>query len=374
VKWTRGAARLVTVACAAVLVLVGVAAIVRNQPEQATLSGSGPPPAASTATVTAPAPTQPVPTSPSTAASPTPTPQRPLSTVPIPVPSTATATTAAPVTAVPSPAVPAAPPTLDFRLATFNVLGNSHTTSTGKHPRMASGPVRARWAAELVRRHRADVVGFQELQAPQLAAIQQQSDLDFYPGSTMSRADSENSIGWRRGVWVPVEQRTVAIPYFDGHRRAMPYVKLRNVATGIEAWFANFHNPADTRAFPRQQAFRDQATDREVALVNRLVRQSDAPVFVTGDMNERDDYRCRMTGGAPMVAARGTGDNETCRGQQPGGIDWIFGSQGVTFTGYVEDRGPLADRATDHPVVVAGVRLVGKVAGTGGLAGSGGSD
>jgi hypothetical protein len=291
------------------------------------------------------------------------------------VPATTTAAAAAPATAAPvPPTVPVAPPTLDFRLATFNVLGNSHTSRSGKHPGMASGPVRAGWDAELVRRHRADVVGFQELQAPQLAALQRQSDLEFYPGSTMSRADSENSIGWRRGVWVPVEKHTAAIPYFDGHQRAMPYVRLRNVATGIEAWFANFHNPADTRAFPRQQAFREHATDVEVALVNRLVRESDAPVFVTGDMNERDDYFCRMTGGAPMVAARGGSNDGTCHAAAPGGIDWIFGSEGVSFTSYVVDRGPLVDRATDHPVVVAGVRLVGKVAGTGGLAGSGGTD
>jgi Endonuclease/Exonuclease/phosphatase family len=373
VKWSRGAARLVTVACAAALLVLGITALVRNQPERATLSGSGPPPTGAAVTVTAPAPTQPAPTTPATTSTTT-APQRPLSTVPIPVPTTATP--AAPATAAPlspSPA-PVAPPTLDFRLATFNVLGGSHTSRTGKHPRMASGAVRARWAAELVRRHRVDVAGFQELQAPQLAALQRQSDLEFYPGSSMTRADGENSIGWRRDAWVPVEEHTVAIPYFDGHRRPMPYVKLRNVATGIEAWFANFHNPADTRAFPRQQAFRAQATGLEVALVNRLVRESDAPVFVTGDMNERDDYFCAMTGGAPMVAARGGSQSATCHAPAPGGIDWIFGSQGVSFTSYVVDRGPLVDITTDHPVVVAGIRLVGKVAGTGGLAGSGGSD
>jgi len=111
-----------------------------------------------------------------------------------------------------------------------------------------------------------------------------------------------------------------------------------------------------------------------VALANRLVRESDAPVFVTGDMNEHEEYLCRMTAGAPMVAARGDSGDGACHADVPAGIDWIFGSQGVSFTSYVEDRGPLVDRTTDHPVVVAGVRLVGKVAGTGGLAGSGGSD
>ena len=84
------------------------------------------------------------------------------------------------------------------------------------------------------------------------------------------------------------------------------------------------------------------------------------PVFITGDMNERDSYFCRMTSGAPMVAARGGSHNGGCRPGNPRAVDWIFGSQGVAFSGYAEDRSHLVDITTDHPVVSTSVRIVGE--------------
>lgn len=210
-----------------------------------------------------------------------------------------------------------------------------------------------------MRRHGSEVVGFQELQGSQLATLQRHTDMDFYPGFSMGRLDSENSIGWRRNKWVAVEKHTVGIPYFNGGPRAMPYVKLRSVTTGLEAWFANFHNPADTPKYRNQQRFRDRAIRMQIDLANRLITTTDLPVFVTGDMNERATYFCRFTGAAPMVAARGGSHNGRCRAGRPRAVDWIFGSQGVEFTGYFEDRSHLVDITTDHPVVVARVRIEG---------------
>ena len=365
-KWTRGVARLVTTSCVAVLIAAGLGLAVRAQPGQASFTGSAPPPQTTAAAPTLPAPsaTTQGPLAPAVTLTSRPTPTSPTS------PSAAPAPVSTPRTTEPLPSrAPAALPTLDFALSSFNVLGSSHTSATGKKPGMASGPVRARWAAELIRRHGADVVGFQELQGNQLAALQRYTDMDFFPGFSMRRADTENSIGWHRGVWVAVETHTVDIPYFNGNRRAMPYVKLRHVATGIEAWFANFHNPADTRQFRRQQVYRSRATAIQIALVNRLLRRSDTPVFVTGDMNERGSYFCRLTGGAPMVAARGGSNNGVCRPDDPRAVDWIFGSRGVSFTDYVEDRGSLVDITTDHPMLVARAHLVGRPADTSGVPG-----
>ncbi len=262
-----------------------------------------------------------------------------------------------PTTRRPAPIVP--PLTLDFTISTFNVLGAGHTTPGGSRPRYASGAVRAVGAVELLRRHDADVVGFQELQASQLVALERATDLEFWPGRHGGRRDSENSIGWRRDRWVALERRTVDIPYFEGGPRAMPVVRLRNLGTGIDAWFANFHNPADTRDHPRQQRHRDRATAIEIRLVNTLINRTGLPVLVTGDMNEKAAYFCRFTAGAPMVAARGGSNVGRCLAGKPRAIDWIFGSQGVQFLGYVEDRSPLVDRTTDHPVVSARVRVAG---------------
>ena len=90
--------------------------------------------------------------------------------------------------------------------------------------------------------------------------------MDFFPGFSMGHLGTENSIGWRRDAWTAVERRTVAIPYFNGGVRQMPYVRLRNRATGIEAWFANVHNPAETARFHHQQRFRVRATQIEAQL------------------------------------------------------------------------------------------------------------
>jgi hypothetical protein len=244
-------------------------------------------------------------------------------------------------------------------LTTFNMLGASHTAAGGTHSRYASGAVRARGAAELIRRNGSDVVGFQELQAVQLASLRRHTALEFWPGSAMSPPDTENSLGWRRDKWRAVQEATVRIPYFDGGPRVMPVVRLRSRSTGLEAWFANFHNPADTKRFHRQQRFRTRATLIESRLANQLITRTGLPVFITGDMNERGSFFCRFTAMTPMVAARGGSNTGRCRPRGSGGIDWIFGSQGVQFSDYRVDDSHLVDITTDHPVVSVHVRISG---------------
>ena len=260
-------------------------------------------------------------------------------------------------TPTPTPEPPPPPPVLDFTITSFNMLGSSHTSGRGKSPGMASGRTRAGHAARILARHRSDVVGFQEMQRDQLAAMRRHTDMTFFPGFKGSARDSENSIGWRSDVWQAVETRTITIPYFNGNSRQMPYVKLRSRSTGLEAWFANFHNPANTPRFRRQEHWRERATSIEISLAKRLMNNTGLPVFVTGDMNDRAPYFCRMTGEADMVAARGGSNDGACRAGHPRAVDWIFGSEGVVFSGYFEDRSHLVDITTDHPVITSRVRI-----------------
>jgi hypothetical protein len=356
VKWTSGLTSLVTAAAFVTLVAGGVAYVINGDPREASLAQA---PRRTTGVPTA----TPAPSTITVTSTPTVEPATPAPLVTLTARPSVTASKK-PTPAAPSPtATPEPPPTLDLVVSSFNVLGSSHTTGDGNKSQMASGTVRARRAAEIIRRHGADVVGFQELQRNQLRAVQRHTNFDFFPGTRLRGRDSENSIGWRRDRFVAVEAHTIGIPYFNGNRREMPYVRLRSLTTGVEAWFANFHNPADTGRFPRQQRFRDRATALEIALVNRLVRETDLPVFVTGDMNERDEYFCRITARAPMIAARGGSNVGRCRPQNPRAVDWIFGSQDVTFTGYFEDRSGQVRRATDHPVLVASARIVGEASG-----------
>jgi hypothetical protein len=138
----------------------------------------------------------------------------------------------------------------------------------------------------------------------------------------------------------------------------MPVVLLRNRASGVEAWFGSFHNPAETSRYHHQQHWRDLATDAEVAMANRIVGTG-APLFVTGDMNERATYFCRFTGRTQMHAARPGSTNGAggCQAGRPRAVDWIFGSPGAVFSGYDEDRSHLVDVTTDHPVISTRVHL-----------------
>jgi hypothetical protein len=378
VSWAK-----VTTAVTAVvflgLVAIGVEYVVHSSSEQASLAGTSPqrssaPPTSTSSQTASPTPT-PLPSStptPSGSAAPSPSLAPPATSATSSTSATGLTPTAEPSSSTPTPAPP---PTLDFTLTTFNVLGASHTARGGTHHGFASGRARANGAAALIAKHRSDVVGFQELQGPQLAALQRSTKLEFYPGFSMGHLDTDNSIGWRRDEWTAVEEHVIRIPYFNGGRRAMPVVRLRNDRTGLEAWFANFHNPAETSQFHHQQRFRVAATNIEAALANQLI-STGLPVFITGDMNERAAYFCRLTAKAPMVAARGGSNNGRCLVGRPRAVDWIFGSQGVTFSGYVEDRSHLVDVTTDHPVVSARVRITGNAKNPGLLGGilGGGSD
>jgi endonuclease/exonuclease/phosphatase family metal-dependent hydrolase len=258
------------------------------------------------------------------------------------------------------PLPPGRPPTgtsadtaaADFVVGSFNVLGSSHTRGGARG--RDSGVSRVPGVVQLLTQHALDVVGFQELQADQLRELQRLAPgWRLYPGTAMTAREGENSLGWRASVWDLVRPGTVSVPYFDGHRRRMPVVLLRHRATGIHAYFLNVHNPADTRRYRDQQRWRDLATATEISVVNQLAGTG-IPVILTGDMNERDEYFCALTARTSMVAARGgTNGPAGCDARSPRAVDWVFGSLGVRFSGYTEDRGPLVDRTTDHPVVVA---------------------
>jgi hypothetical protein len=244
-----------------------------------------------------------------------------------------------------------------FRVASFNVLGASHTPASGKR---ASGATRIVWANQLLAKHGVDVAGFQEMQSSQATKFLalNKGTWALYPGLSLRKLDSENSVGWRTDKFTLVDATTVNIPYFDGHPRPMPVVLLRDKASGMLTYFANFHNPAETSQYRNQGRWRLAASNVEIALQNQLVKTR-IPRIMTGDMNERADYFCRVTAGAKLKAARPTSyrKNGVCYAGRPRAVDWILGSKWATYSNYVEDRGPLVDKTTDHPVIVSTVTV-----------------
>lgn len=255
------------------------------------------------------------------------------------------------------PTAPASPKgATDVVISSFNLLGSSHTTASGKHPDMASGPARMKGAVELLKKHQVEIVGFQEMEGNQLDTFKKLAGDKYgiYPGRQEGKLGMANSLAWDKSKWDLVKADTVKIPYFNGHERPMPVVRLRNKETGQEAYFTNFHNPADTARFHQQEKHRDEATRREVALVNKLRKHTGLPVFVTGDMNEGNEYFDRMTKGAPTMHASSSPSGKAPK--RPG-IDWVFGSSDVKFTRHVRDRGALVQRTTDHPMIIANARI-----------------
>lgn len=244
-------------------------------------------------------------------------------------------------------------PVADFVVSSFNVLGSSHTTGSGG---MAPGPARMRNAVALLGHHGVDVVGFQELQGDQYREFQRVAGgtYDVYPGTAAGPLGIENSLAWRTSEWTLQQAATISIPYFDGNRRPMPYVLLEHNVSGRLAWFANFHNPATNPKRGNNDRWRTMAMNIEIDLANRLMNETGYPVFVTGDMNEREQYFCAITGRAPMIAANGGSHDGVCRPPRyPMPVDWIFGSDFVTFASYYRDESAFVRRTTDHPMIVA---------------------
>ncbi|UAL30009.1 hypothetical protein K8W59_00115 [Nocardioides rotundus] len=255
------------------------------------------------------------------------------------------------------PAGPADPAT--FRIASLNVLGNSHTRPGGNMCcRWAGARARMGGTVGAIRGVGVDVIGFQEFEAMQNGAfLGMTGGWETYPGMRFGRNPVRNSIGWNTTVFEMVRASTMQIPYFHGKPVRVPYVLLKHRETGRLAWFINVHNPASTRC--NAQRWRTIATRKEIALMNRLQRpsggQAGIPTFLMGDFNEKAEAFCSVTRGANAQAANG-GTASPCR-SPANRIDWIFGSTtGVSFSGYGEvGRG----RISDHPLIHASVTLSG---------------
>jgi hypothetical protein len=249
----------------------------------------------------------------------------------------------------------ALPPVASFTMASFNVLGSSHTGPGGHSAGMAPGPQRIGGVLTLLASHDISVAGLQEFQPNQRAAFANRAGgWSMYPGLSMGRRAGENSVAWRDDTWELVQPGLIDIPYFNGRIRPMPYVLLEHRETGVRAYFSTFHNPANIGG--NMQRFRNEATRRQIGLFNRL-EATGTPQFVTGDMNERAEYFCRVTGSTPLVAAAGGSNSGGCRPPRPTQIDWVFGSPNAQFTGYLADRSPLVRRTSDHPLIVARVTI-----------------
>jgi murein DD-endopeptidase MepM/ murein hydrolase activator NlpD/endonuclease/exonuclease/phosphatase family metal-dependent hydrolase len=237
-----------------------------------------------------------------------------------------------------------------FTVATFNVLGHSHTVPGGDRPGYASSRTRTDRAVSALHRHGVDLVGLQEFQRPQKARLQTLAGDEYAlwhpPG------DTENAIAWRRDRFRLLGADSFGIRYYVRIRR-MPVVRLEDRATGRQLLVVNVHNPANSRLYPGQVANRAAALRRELALIHDLAETTGLPVLFLGDLNARDRAFCAATRTGLLHAAAGGSTGPTCRPPTAMGIDWIFGTRDITFTSHRAIDDPRIDNTTDHPLVLA---------------------
>jgi hypothetical protein len=245
----------------------------------------------------------------------------------------------------------------DFTISSLNVLGAGHTRPGGNRKGWAPGVKRMGWVVQLMKQHAVDVIGFQELQPPQLNVLERRTSTtyDRYPAEG-PRGFVRNTIAWRSDTWTMVSGSWLEVPYFKGAMLRMPVVLLQHLGTGQQAYFMNFQNPANARG--NASKWRLAGYKLQVGLVNRLRAETGLPVYWTGDLNERDVAYCKVTGGTDLESASGgTNDERGCAPARPTAVDWVFGAPETEFDGYVADRSALVKKATDHPMVVAHATL-----------------
>lgn len=243
-----------------------------------------------------------------------------------------------------------------FRVATFNVLGDSHTGPGGNKPGYPDASARMSMAIGILRAHQIDVVGFQEFESTQYHMFTARAgEYATYPGLSEGNKSVRFNIAWRRSMWSLVEAHTIPVPYAGGGRIGMPVVLLENTQTGRRAWFANFHNPADTPSLGSNARWRAIGSDLEVNHLTELHRLTGHPVVVTGDFNERAEIFCKFTAGGVFVAAAGGSNNGSCLPPPRMGVDWVFGSNDVAFEGYAVSGTGVA---SDHDIVHAQATLL----------------
>ena len=226
-----------------------------------------------------------------------------------------------------------------FTIAQSNILGSQHTAGRGG---FGSGPYRAGITASLLQARGADVGGMQEVQSDQLAALRSRMpSYSFWPGSSLGHNGERLQIYWRSSQFSMVKSGSVTYT-FASQRIPLPYVLLRDNASGAEFWMITTHNSAGGL-----EGQRDSATGIEISLINQL-KATGLPVLITGDMNEHTEFFCRVAASTGMVAANGGSGAGGCHLPPPPlRVDWIMGGGGVSFSGYRQDGAGLG-RASDH--------------------------
>lgn len=220
------------------------------------------------------------------------------------------------------------------RLTTFNILSSS----------IARGGVdRASRAARWVQGQNADAAAFQEVAKDQLRQMQRvMPRYNFFPRRGLGTRGSAIQIAWNTETVKKIQTGHIMRPFL-GWARPIPYVRLRDRDTGRAFWVVAIHN-----APGGQERERDISTAAEIALVKKMLRGRDRPVFVIGDVNERSEFCQKFAAATPLMSMNGGSTKHPCPVPRFGGPDWMLGS-GAEFSGFKK----VYNGISDHPALKA---------------------
>jgi endonuclease/exonuclease/phosphatase family metal-dependent hydrolase len=241
-----------------------------------------------------------------------------------------------------------------INLASFNVLGASHTARSSRYSTYPSRMVRT---MSLLDARGLDVVGTQEFQEVQYDYFMAKGYGNtwgaHYWDPEGKRRDTENAVIWRKSTMEFVSGSTFDIPYFGGNIRHVPVVLLRQKSSGRTAYFLNVHNPANTKG--NAAGWRAKAIQIEKNKIIEL-RKTGRPVFITGDFNDRQNAFCPLTADKLTISPNSI-PSVTCRYPRETTIDWIFAAGQTRFSYYLRDKSPQSGRISDHPIVITRAHL-----------------
>ena len=239
---------------------------------------------------------------------------------------------------------------MTFRVGTFNVLGSWHTRPGRDAHEFGPGPMRAHWAAEVTRIYAPGVMGLNEIEPDQISVMAAElPQYSFYPGTSLGDPGVRNSVMWDNRRFTRTGQGYFSEPFVDVVRYNI-YVRLRDNTTGRQFWVLNVHNSPNRGGSQTFEAQRRRQLRDEVVKVNQL-DDSNLPVLLIGDMNDRDYTHCYIVSHSNMRPVQGGGNS--CSLPPNSHIEWIFGSRRITWSDFKYDRGPLVAKTSDHHIMLA---------------------
>ena len=230
----------------------------------------------------------------------------------------------------------------EVRVGSFNVLGSQHTAPGGERRRFPPASVRSPQALGLMQQHGVDIIGMQELQEDQLNFLTSRTGMVAYPGYAWGALETDNSILYDPARFEMVSGSQFTIP-FMGRPRPQPILRLRVRDTGREFYVVNTHPSAGhTGSYAAERAY---GQDVLVGVIDEL-EATGLPVLLTGDMNDREAFYCRVVARADLRASNGGGAG--CAPPSGLAVDWVVGSPQVSFADHWTDTSPVRRLVSDH--------------------------